>query len=270
MYRSRLGEFCQTAFLCIFAASLSIACSEEPKSGAMTSVSGDVAQTNSPQLSEDSKTDLSQQLPLEFELSASERDELLSVMRGIYTELMNNEAESLNAQSADPTEGCDRCGRETGFLPGVDVVIDQFLHVEMKALTFGLISWEIDLSLVTETVSDLLGDDAPDALEMSYRISIVRVDVAELDSDMVESAINGELLSSTSPRAVSITSVDTSAEEIGLNFDHGFTYLLYVNAIEASSKLSSPASTPVYVHCFRSEEGQDNGGCVQLNETSAQ
>lgn len=255
--------------LFVIVASLLVACDQNTSSDEISKISNENDQNASLSTDEIAKADLSQQLPLEFELSIADKEIYLSVLNGLYNELTDGSNQAMGLQNTDPTDGCDRCGRETGFLPSVDVVIDQFLHVEMKALTFGLISWEMDERLVQDVIAEFLAEDSPNMIQISYRITLVRVDMSSLSEPMIAEAVDGRLLSSESPEMISITSVDTGSKEIGLQFDHGYSYLLYINAVEAVSKLSSNASSPVFIHCFRSELGRNNGGCVQLNPNTS-
>ena len=269
MFKSHVFSMSYLTILSIFTFLLSVACDQREEPEGMVNLNREHSLVDAQNTEDLSKADLSQQLPLEVELSSAERERYLSVLNGIYDELTVDEDSPLRVQQGDPTESCDRCGRETGFLPDVDLTIDQFLHVEMKALTFGLISWVTDLELVREVIFGIFGEEAPETLELSYRLHLVRVDMNGLSDEMAELAASARLLSTGSPEAISITSVYTRSEEIGVNFDHGFSYLLFVNAVEVNTKLSSFASSPSFIHCFRADFEQDNGGCVQLTSLIA-
>ena len=134
----------------------------------------------------------------------------------------------------------------------------------MKALTFGLVSWSIDQDDLANAIEDILGSESPETLAMSYRLTLVRVDMTEISEEMAMLATNGELLANESSDAISVSRVVTTSEEMGLTLDHGFSYLLFVNATETNTKLSSLASAPVLIHCFEGAHDQDNGGCVQI------
>ena len=211
------------------------------------------------------ETELTQQLPLEFELTTAEKEEYYRMLDGIYSELTTSDDITATSAANDPTQSCDRCGRETGFLPSPDIFMNSFLHVEMKAFTFGLVSWLTDLDAVIETVNDILGAEAPSIIEISYRLTIVRIDFSNFNATMIEQASNGTLLENQAPESVSITSVTTDSEEFGVNLDHGYSYLLFVHATETVTKLTSTPSEPVMIHCFNSDQDQDNGGCIQLS-----
>ena len=254
---NRLPQAC-----CTIALLLLVSCGEDERSNDMNE------HTDSDLLTElssnDQELNLSQQLPLEFELSNADRLEYRSTLNGIYQELTTDEQAVGSSPAADPTESCDRCGRETGFLPALEISIEQFLHVEMKALTFGLVSWSIDQDELANAIEDILGSESPETLAMSYRLTLVRVDMTEISEEMAMLATNGELLANESSDAISVSRVVTTSEEMGLTLDHGFSYLLFVNATETNTKLSSLASAPVLIHCFEGAQDQDNGGCVQI------
>ena len=253
-------------FIVIVTLCLSIGCNEEPQSYSDNETIEASSQNIAEMIDE---TELTQQLPLELELSTAEKEEYFQILDGIYAELTTGNETTASSAASDPTQSCDRCGRETGFLPNPEIFMNSFLHVEMKAFTFGLVSWSIDFETVLETLNDLLGDEAPSTVELSYRLTIVRVDLASFDTTMIEQANNGTLLANQAPESVSITSVTTDAEEFGVNLDHGYSYLLYVHAIETVTKLTSTPSEPVMIHCFNSDQDQDNGGCLQLAISTA-
>ena len=241
---------------------LFVAC-EDSSDNQLNSMDITGAESSQAEEMEISQNDLSQQLPLVFELSNAEKNRYYETLNGIYLELIEEDIVEQQANT-DPTSSCDRCGRETGFLPSPDLFINQFLHVEMKSLTFGLFSWLIDLEEVQEVLSELLGEDSPNIIELSYRLTVVRVDIAEFSPEMITQASEGTLLANESPESVSITSIMTADQDLGMTLEHGYSYLMYVNAIDTMSKLSSFPSDPLMVHCFKSD-GIDNGGCIQLN-----
>ena len=226
-------------------------------------------------LSDDER--LAQQLPLELTLSAAERTEYYQILSGIHTEVnVNHSVEQENAQgAADPSESCDRCGRETGFIPIPDLFLTRFIPVEMKALTLGLVSWAVDLGLTQESLNDLLGDEAMEP-EFSYRLTLVRVDIDSMSEESRTLAQSEMLLGSASAEEVSITSVSTSTEETAITFEHGFSYVFSIIAVETNTKLSSVPSAPIMVYCPHpmdlASENQLEGWCVQLvpDDTSMQ
>lgn len=226
----------------------------------------EITQTdNNAALSELNEAELSQQLPLEFEFSSSEKARYRSILLGIYEELTQESAQA--SGPSDPTASCDRCGRETGFLPSPDLFINQFLHVDMKAFTFGLIAWAIDLDVIDEVLSMVLGDEVPDSIELSHRLTVVRVDISKFNEVMETQASEGTLLEEQSPESVSITSVTTESDQFGLNLDHGYSYILFAHTVERVSKLSSLASSPILLRCFFGDES-NQGGCLQLNSSN--
>jgi hypothetical protein len=254
------------SYFLILLISCSVGCGDQSQSN----TTGEMMSTSLAQSGDTpNESELTQQLPLEFELSTTERNRYRSILSGIYTELTTEEGELIANEAADPTESCDRCGRETGFLPSPDLFINSFLRVEMKAFTFGLVSWSIDQESVTEALANFLGNEAPNIPEISYRLTVVRADLQSFDTIMAEQATSGTLLADQAPESVSITSVTTNAEEFGVNLDHGYSYLLFLHAVESISKLSSLSSEPVMIHCFESDEDQDNGGCIQLSSQSS-
>ena len=225
----------------------------------------EVAQMTAPDaISELNEAELSQQLPLEFEFSNSEKERYRSILLGIYGELTQETNQA--SAAADPTASCDRCGRETGFLPSPDLYINQFLHVDMKAFTFGLIAWEINLEAINEVLAMLLGDELPNVIDLSHRLTVVRVDISQFSELMETQATEGILLTEQSPESVSIASVTTQDNQFGLNFDHGYSYILFAHTVEGISKLSSLASAPILLRCFFGDES-NQGGCLQLNIT---
>ena len=213
---------------------------------------------------------LAQQLPLELTLSAAERSEYYSILEGIHEEVNVDAAgDRFEAEAgADPSQHCDRCGRETGFIPSPDLFLTRFIPVEMKDLTLGLASWVVDEILAQEALEELLGDDAPERPDFSYRLTLVRADIETMSEESRALARAGMLLSSNAPEEVSITSVSTSTEETAITFEHGYSYVFSIVAVESNTKLTSAPSAPIMVYCphlsDESTEERLEGGCVQL------
>jgi hypothetical protein len=212
---------------------------------------------------------LAHQLPLELNITAEQRDEYQRILSGLHEELsIESNVQVSPGEGADPNESCDRCGRETGFLPLPDLFITRFIPVEMKELTLGLASWSMDLSEVVEGLSALLGDEAPAEPLFSYRLTLARVDIDSLSENERELAEMGSLVESGSDR-VSLTSLSTADTETALSFEHGFAYLLSVVAIESNTKLSSESSAPLMLYCPNAEKDDhadeaSSSGCIQL------
>jgi hypothetical protein len=138
----------------------------------------------------------------------------------------------------------------------------------MKALTLGLVSWIVDVLLAQEALEELLEDEAPEQLDFSYRLTLVRVDIDAMSEEIRTLARSGMLLSSDTPEEVSITSLSTSTEETAITFEHGFSYVFSLVAIETNTKLTSAPSAPLMIYCphpsDESSEERLDGGCVQL------
>jgi hypothetical protein len=236
-------------------------------------MSGDVEimqQTDEYQTPVSSDERLEQQLPLEITLTAAERSEYYQILSGIHNEVhVNSTSEVAEVDSAaDPNQSCDRCGRETGFIPVPDLFLTRFIPVDMKALTLGLVSWIVDVLLAQEALEELLEDEAPEQLDFSYRLTLVRVDIDAMSEEIRTLARSGMLLSSDTPEEVSITSLSTSTEETAITFEHGFSYVFSIVAIETNTKLTSAPSAPLMIYCphpsDESSEERLDGGCVQL------
>lgn len=255
-------------YLFVFVLSFCFACgtAEDTESSDLSLEQG---QLNSDSMSNLGEIELTQQLPLELDFSNSEKERYRSILGGIYQELTEEDSSyEASDSAADPTASCDRCGRETGFLPSPDLYVNQFLHVDMKSFTFGLVAWDIDLEAIHDVLEILLSNEVPEVIQLSHRLTVVRVDVSRFNETMETQASEGILLSEQSPDSVSITSVTTADSQFGLNLDHGYSYILFVNTVEGISKLSSLASEPVLLHCFTSDENTQ-GGCLQLNSSQS-
>ena len=216
--------------------------------------------------SSDEQVPSEQELSLEINLSTEEREAHRSVLLGLYQELTslstNQSAETAQAQrSDDPMENCDRCGRETGFLPAPDLYLNRFVPVEMKALTFGLASWEVDELQIEDALEELTGTTQQSA-ELSFLLSLVRVDLDSMTEANRELARDGQLIELGEINEITTTSVTTSAQELGITFEHGYAYIMYISLTEGISKLHSLPSQPVMVYC--GTEHGEHGGCVQL------
>jgi hypothetical protein len=208
-----------------------------------------------------------EELPLETALNSEERSEYVQVLSGIYNELVRlgfdlNVPTAEEYGASDPTQDCDRCGRETGFLPAPDLFLNRFVPVELKGLTFGLVSWVIDELGLQETLEEYLSERAPSTPLISYRLSVVRVSIDSMDLNERALATAGEFLESGASDEVSITSVTTGATELGITFDQGFAYLLFVTLVEGETKLTSLPSSPVMIYCH--SEVEETIGCTQL------
>ena len=213
---------------------------------------------------------LAQQLPLEINLTASEREEYIQILGGVYEELNSTEelAQAQPEGASDPSASCDRCGRETGFLPIPDLFLTRLIPVEMKALTLGLVSWDIDLESSASMLLDLLGDEAPESLLFSYRLTFARVEIDAMGEDERLRAARGELLEMGESEYVSITQLNTAQEESAVSFEHGFAYVISLVATESSVKLSSAPSAPLMLYCPSADKDDNDevqgGGCIQL------
>lgn len=208
-----------------------------------------------------------EELPLETTLSSDERAQYVQVLSGIYEELVRlsfdiNSPIVEEYGANDPSRDCDRCGRETGFLPAPDLYLNRFIPVELKGLTFGLVSWVIDELEVQESLEELLSERAPTVPLISFRLSVVRVDIDSMSPETRTLASAGELIENRSSDDVSITSVTTGAMELGLTFEQGFAYVLFITLIEGETKLTSLPSAPVMVYCH--SEVDETMGCTHL------
>ena len=215
--------------------------------------------------------------PLNAPLSADKRLEYYQILSGVHQEVsdgVTRDQVALQAAS-DPNEECDRCGRETGFLPAPELLLTQFIPVEMKLITIGLVSWLVDVSEAEEIMRELFGEEVVEQPDFSYRLTLARVDLDHLDVAQRALAIEGGLLASGDTDAISVTSLTTTEPEAAISFEHGLAYVFSISLVEGTTKLTSLASAPVMVYCpsavldtldSEPEWGATHfsGGCLQL------
>ena len=115
---------------------------------------------------------------------------------------------------------------------------------------------------------DLLGDEAPENLLFSYKLTFARVEVDAMGEDERQRAARGELLEMGESEYISITHLNTAQEESAISFEHGFAYVISLVATESSVKLSSAPSAPLMLYCPSADKDDNDevqgGGCIQL------
>jgi len=160
--------------------------------------------------------------PYEWEIEVEERDSsdsLIELLWSIYDRYIQGQTahpqpleNSDSEEQHDGQAGCLDCGRETGFLPTPDILLESVTSLEHKATSYVTLIWE-----------SVMGAD-------SYRVFLIQVDEGQGD--------------------VSISSTtDVHTSSAGLGLDHGYAYIIYVIAYHRETKRYSVPSEPIMMRC---------------------
>ena len=156
--------------------------------------------------------------PHEWTIEVEERsssDALIELLWSIYDQYVHGRTShphppetGLDEEDSD----CLDCGRETGFLPTPEMLLESVTPLDHKATSYVTSEWD-----------EVEGAN-------SYRVFLIQVD-EELEE----------------VREVSTTDVHTT--EVGLGLDHGYVYVMYLIAYHEVTKDYSIPSEPLMLRC---------------------